>query len=68
MASLEKQIRSLSAIWINPAFATMASLPAQIHALVIHAFINRVPDDFDTDMIREAYRRLQSSSLGGDYP
>jgi hypothetical protein len=68
MASLEKQIRSLTAIWINPVYATMASIPAQIEALIVHAFVNRIPEDFDTEMIREAHKRLQKSNLGGDYP
>ncbi len=68
MATISKQIRELSMRWINPTYARMVSTPIQLQALIVHAFVNQVPDGPDVELLREAYKRLQQSSLDTEYP
>lgn len=67
MASINKYIRELAATWINPTYATMAPVSAQIYALIVHAFINKIPEGAETRLLHEAYKRLQSGSLETEY-
>ncbi len=67
MASIEKHIKDLSARWINPTYASEVMAPTQIQHLIVHAFVNKVPEGPETKLLREAYKRLQNSSLGSEY-
>lgn len=65
--TIQDKIKELSSRWINPVFAEQIPIPRQIDALAVHAFKHRIPDNDDTDLVRECLRRLDATgSLSGD--
>lgn len=61
-------IRQLSKRWINDAYAEEVPVPTQLTHLIVHAFIHGVHQGPDAELLREAYRRLESSNLTGEWP
>lgn len=66
--SIREAIRQLSKRWINEAYAQAVPVPTQLTYLIVHAFIHGVQQGPDAELLREAYRRLESSNLMGEWP
>ena len=66
--NIRDAIRALAANWINESYARSISVPMQVDHLIIHAFVNRIPEGNETALLREAHRRLQACALNGEWP
>lgn len=65
--NIRQAIRELSSRWIGTEYAVRFDVPSQVNALIVHAFVNRIPEGEDTASLHEAWRRLQIGALGGDW-
>lgn len=59
---------NLTVKWIGEEYAAEVNPPVALEALIILAFVDRIPDGPETALLREAYRRLQAGSMSGWYP
>lgn len=66
--NIRDAIRDLSTRWINESYAQNVSVPTQVQTLIVHAFVHRIPDGPETDLLHEAYKRLQQGHLTGEWP
>jgi hypothetical protein len=65
--TIREQLLALATRWIGPDYAHAMSVAQQVDDLIVHAFVNRIPDGHDTALLREAYARLQAGALTGDW-
>lgn len=67
MANIRDLIKELASVWINPEFSKRFDASYLVKELIVHAFVNQIPEGFETRLLRESYLRLYAGDLSGDY-